>query len=325
MCAPFFCFFMDSNQRQAAPNLHDCKFGKNSPVDCFVAGCATLKSNQNGILPYLLRSLCFLNWTRTTTAAPNLHYCKFGRNNPVNMAGGRLPPLRGHFCIQLTVGADSIRPLFGKRTIHSAGASPRPTINTFRHKSHCIIPRKSAYTSIGDCMKNKIVLQWCGFAFVSIVGTLWHFIYQWTGNNRLVAPVCPVNESPWEHLKLLWFPFLLWCLINLRSTKGQSGAWARHCVGAIAGIGVITAVFFTYKGIIGRDIMALDIISFILGVGNAFWLDAVLTRNGKLQGKSAQTAGIFLLLAVSALFMLFTFYPPRIPWFLDEQSGIYGI
>ena len=171
-------------------------------------------------------------------------------------------------------------------------------------------------------MRNKTGLQWCGFAFVSIVGTLWHFIYQWTGDNRLV---CPVNESPWEHLKLLWFPFLLWCLINLRSTKGQSGAWARHCVGAITGIGVITAVFFTYKGIIGRDVMALDIISFILGVGSAFWIDAVLTRNGKLQGKSAQTAGVFLLLAVSALFMLFTFYPPKIPWFLDEQSGIYGI
>mgnify|MGYP000756158133 FL=1 len=174
-------------------------------------------------------------------------------------------------------------------------------------------------------MKNKTGLQWCGFAFVSIVGTLWHFIYQWTGDNRLVALVCPVNESPWEHLKLLWFPFLLWCLITLRSTNGQQGAWARHCAGALTGIGVITAFFFTYKGIIGRDVMALDIISFILGVGSAFWIDAVLTRNGKLQGKSAQTAGILILLAVSALFMLFTFYPPKIPWFLDEQSGIYGI
>ena len=71
-------------------------------------------------------------------------------------------------------------------------------------------------------MRNKTGLQWCGFAFVSIVGTLWHFIYRWTGNNRLVALVCPVNESPWEHLKLLWFPFLLWCLINLRSTKEKA-------------------------------------------------------------------------------------------------------
>ena len=62
LCAPFFCFIeLDSNQRQAAPNLH---------------------------------------------------YCKFGRNSPVNMAGGRLPPLRGHFCIRSTVGADSIRPLY---------------------------------------------------------------------------------------------------------------------------------------------------------------------------------------------------------------------
>ena len=41
------------------------------------------------------------------------------------------------------------------------------------------------------------------------------------------------------------------------STKGQQGAWVRHCAGALTGIGVITALFFTYKGIIGRDIMAL--------------------------------------------------------------------
>lgn len=255
-----------------------------------------MKSNRNGILPYVLRFFFFLNWTRTNDKLLQI-------------------------CIMANLG-ETVRS-------KTAGASPRPTINTFficsQHCSHCIIAPKSAYTSIGDCMRNKIGLQWCGFAFVSIVGTLWHFIYQWTGDNRLVALVCPVNESPWEHLKLLWFPFLLWCLINLRSTKDQQGAWARHCAGALTGIGVITALFFTYKGIIGRDVMALDIISFILGVGNAFWIDAVLARNGKLQGKSAQTAGVFLLLAVSALFMLFTFYPPKIAWFLDEQSGIYGI
>lgn len=174
-------------------------------------------------------------------------------------------------------------------------------------------------------MKNETKLQRGGFVFVSIVGTLWHFIYQWTGGNRLVALVCPVNESPWEHLKLLWFPFLLWCLITLHSTKNQPGAWARHCAGALTGIGVITAFFFTYKGIIGRDIMVLDILSFILGVGCAFWVDTVLTRNGKLQTKSAQTVGILILMAVSALFMLFTFYPPKIAWFFDTQSRIYGI
>lgn len=174
-------------------------------------------------------------------------------------------------------------------------------------------------------MKKETKLQWAGFVFVCIVGTLWHFIYQWTGDNRLVALVCPVNESPWEHLKLLWFPFILWCLITLRKANQQPGAWGRHCVGALTGVGVITAFFFTYKGIIGKDIMALDIFSFILGVGSAFGVDALLRHNGKLQTKSAQTVGILILIAVSALFMLFTFYPPKIPWFFDAQSGIYGV
>lgn len=143
----------------------------------------------------------------------------------MNMAGGRLPPLRGHFCIRSTVGrivsARSIRWQCRVRCPHRTAKTPNNN-----QGANCIIPPKFAYTSIGDCMRNKTGLQWCGFAFVSIVGTLWHFIYQWTGDNRLVALVCPVNESPWEHIKLLWFPFLLWCLINLRSTKGQSGAWA---------------------------------------------------------------------------------------------------
>ena len=41
-----------------------------------------------------------------------------------------------------------------------------------------------------------------------ILGTLLHFLYEWTGYNYLVGFISPVNESTWEHLKLLFFPVL---------------------------------------------------------------------------------------------------------------------
>ena len=42
--------------------------------------------------------------------------------------------------------------------------------------------------------------------FVMILGTLLHFTYEWSGGNLLVASFSAVNESTWEHLKLLFYP-----------------------------------------------------------------------------------------------------------------------
>ena len=43
---------------------------------------------------------------------------------------------------------------------------------------------------------------------VVVLGCLNHFIYEWTGESPISALFCPVNESVWEHLKLLFFPYL---------------------------------------------------------------------------------------------------------------------
>lgn len=41
--------------------------------------------------------------------------------------------------------------------------------------------------------------------FVCILGTLLHFTYKVFGENSFVASFSAVNESVWEHLKLLYF------------------------------------------------------------------------------------------------------------------------
>ena len=51
----------------------------------------------------------------------------------------------------------------------------------------------------------KSLTHWqiAGFFFVSVVGTLLHFLFEWRGESRLVALIAPVNESIWEHMKLV--------------------------------------------------------------------------------------------------------------------------
>ena len=64
-------------------------------------------------------------------------------------------------------------------------------------------------------MNKKILkLEIIGFIFTSVLGTLMHFFYEWSNDNSIVGLFCPVNESPFEHLKLLFFPFLIWTFVE---------------------------------------------------------------------------------------------------------------
>ena len=49
-----------------------------------------------------------------------------------------------------------------------------------------------------------------GILFVLIVGTLSHYVYEWSGKAFLVGFFFPVSESTWEHMKLIFFPMLLY-------------------------------------------------------------------------------------------------------------------
>ena len=47
-----------------------------------------------------------------------------------------------------------------------------------------------------------------GILFVLISGSLAHFFYEWSGHNPIVGLFTPVNESIWEHMKLIFYTML---------------------------------------------------------------------------------------------------------------------
>ena len=164
-----------------------------------------------------------------------------------------------------------------------------------------------------------------GFIFVIVAGTILHFVYHWTGQNRIAGLFSPVNESTWEHLKLLFMPMLLYSIVEYFAIgKYFSNFIAAKVLGIVFGLLVIVAVFYTYTGIVGRHFLWADILTFVLGVAAAYaygWR----TIHQADAGMIPQFAALLIALVLAACFAIFTFYPPHIPLFLDPVFQGYGV
>ncbi len=172
--------------------------------------------------------------------------------------------------------------------------------------------------------KELIVWELFGFLFVIVVGTLLHFTYQWSGKCPAAGYFSPVNESTWEHLKLIFMPMLLYSIVEyLAIGRNSKGLPAAKAIGIMLGMLTIITVFYTYTGVIGTHYLPLDIITFLLGVTVAFVSSWRILQNMHIS-KGAQIAVLLLLGVIAVCFVVFTDYAPQIALFKDPVTGTYG-
>ncbi len=155
-----------------------------------------------------------------------------------------------------------------------------------------------------------------GIFFVLITGTLAHFLYDWSGNNYIIGLFTPINESIWEHMKLLFFPMLIYSFfIIFKFKKTYSCITSSLFFGIIIGILLIPIFFYAYTSILGEDTFILDIGTFILSIIIAFWLSYKLTLSCKLEPYTLLLCGLICILFIC--FMIFTYNPPKTRIFKD--------
>lgn len=157
-----------------------------------------------------------------------------------------------------------------------------------------------------------------GIIFVLILGSLSHFFYEWSNNNFIVGLLAPINESTWEHMKLLFFPMLLYSFIAIPALKNDfpyilSSLFSGILIGTL----LIPVVFYTYTGILGYHTLILDIATFVLSVILSFYFSYVLTLCDKMPH---YTALLFVAVCLFCIcFIVFTYYPPGIGLFADPE------
>jgi len=168
-----------------------------------------------------------------------------------------------------------------------------------------------------------------GIPFISVIGSLMHFVFEWTGGLAAAGLIAPVNESVWEHLKLIFWPALFWLVIGYPVVANKNDIPASRwfsfgAAGLYAGPLFITAFYYTYTGAFGIHSLFLDIVSFILGAAAGQFLTLHIYRCGKADRTLFCFASAAVILLALAL-VLFTFSPPEIPLFRDPVTGGYGI
>lgn len=155
-----------------------------------------------------------------------------------------------------------------------------------------------------------------GIIIVSILGTLCHFVYEWTNNNPIIGLFTPVNESTWEHMKLIFFPMIIYSVFfNKKLSTIYPCIYSASAFAILMGTFLIPVLFYTYSGILGYNIAVIDILTFFISVIVAFYLCYRLAQSCRVQ--KYNTILNFLLFLLGIAFLFFTIYPPDIGIFIS--------
>ena len=165
----------------------------------------------------------------------------------------------------------------------------------------------------------KSYLMWGlgGLTFVAVLGTLLHFLYGWMGW-LILKPFSAVNESTWEHMKILFFPMLIFAFIQYSFVKNDyNNFWCVKTLTILLGVVLIPIIFYTYNGALGKSPAWVDISSFFVSIGIAFAVESKLLNNTNF--RCFKWLAVIVLVIVAFMFIAFTFSPPNLPIFIDPR------
>ena len=174
-------------------------------------------------------------------------------------------------------------------------------------------------------MKRSIGLwQLAGFAVTSFAGTLLHFLYDWIGESLLAAPFSGINESTWEHMKLLFWPMFLYAIVQSFFFRDQKNFLCVKLRGILLGLILIPVIFYTYNGVIGKSPDWINIAIFFVSAAAAYIYETAQFKKPHASCARPRLA-LAVLCAIGILFIVFTFFTPEIGIFLDPLTKTYGI
>ena len=174
-------------------------------------------------------------------------------------------------------------------------------------------------------MKRSISMwEFVGFGVAAAGGTLLHFLYDLLGGAAWIAPISGVNESTWEHMKLLFWPMFIYAIVQSFFLRDREDFWCVKLRGILLGLALIPIIFYTYNGVIEKSPDWINIAIFFISAAVAYIYETRLFNSRKVKCKSSKLA-FAVLCVIALLFVVFTFRTPEIGIFLDPITGTYGI
>ena len=173
--------------------------------------------------------------------------------------------------------------------------------------------------------RSILIWQLLGYTVTAILGTILHFLYEWTGGAIWTAPISGINESTWEHMKLFFFPAFLFAIFQYFFFNEINNFWLIKLKGTLLGLMLIPIIFYTYNGVIGKSPDWFNIAIFFISTGLCYLYEGIQIKKAKSYKLNYNLLSILVFCVIAFCFILFTFYTPRLEIFKDPITGSFGI
>ena len=158
---------------------------------------------------------------------------------------------------------------------------------------------------------------------ISIIGTLSHFLYEFSNHNKIVGLFTAVNESVWEHIKIALTPTFLWGIIDGLCYGMQPNYFFAKFTSLIIIIVLMPALFYGYKVFLKKEQLVIDVIIFYIVIISSQLAFYNLSKIGEISFiyNYLSCIGIFVIFGG---YMIHTLMPAKSIIFKDPISNKYG-
>ena len=172
-------------------------------------------------------------------------------------------------------------------------------------------------------LKNIKVIGVFGIFLLTI---LFHFLYEWFPN-IIFSIIFPVNESIWEHMKLLYSGFFFFGLIEYFLLKKFSitanNFWYCLFLCMITSIMTYLIIYLPIYNLFGENlIVSIILLAFIIVLEQIFSYYLLKCESNK---KILAKISIILIILGYIVFASLTYDPPKNYIFYDTNNNKYGI
>ena len=153
-----------------------------------------------------------------------------------------------------------------------------------------------------------------------VLGACMHFVMEALPSGRIsvfLGNIFPINETSWEHMKMMWYPLLAVGII-FRFKTGNRGYFAAFVVCAVMAMLMNIGAFSICQSFMGKTILIVDIMIYISSMLCGALLACELSQ--KKWAQKLLPLWVALAVMITAGIIWLTYYPGKGYVFLDNEG-----
>ena len=162
-----------------------------------------------------------------------------------------------------------------------------------------------------------MIIEIIGLIFCIILGTIGHFLYEWSGYNKIIGFFFSQDETTWEHIKLGVTPIILWTIVELLTFDFSNLFFAKFASIITFSLGIVI-LFYGYKKILKKNILFLDILIFYISLG----LSSIVSVKLLMKDSFGILLNLFGFIGIIYIIYLYKYFSKNTPnWFIFKNPS----